>query len=71
MAFRNRVLILGLMLAMLAIAVWPNGIVRDTRPSLERAIAPAQIAAGRPADQIRASVPIRPLASALPPGNRP
>jgi NADH-quinone oxidoreductase subunit M len=68
---RDALVLVPLVLAMLAIAVWPNGIVRDTRPSLERALAPAQIAAGRPADQIRASVPTRPPAGALPAGARP
>ena len=39
---------------MLFIALWPKGLVGATTASLERAIAPAQVAAGRPADQIHA-----------------
>ena len=55
-----------LVAAMLVIALWPKGIVDATTATLERTIAPAQVAAGRPADQIRASVPSNPPAAALP-----
>jgi NADH-quinone oxidoreductase subunit M len=42
--------LLPLSLAMLLIAFWPAGIVGATKASVERAIAPAQIAAGRQGD---------------------
>lgn len=55
-----------LVAAMVAIALWPKGIVDQTESSLERAIAPAQVAAERPADQITGRVTANPPASALP-----
>ena len=53
---------------MLLIALWPAGIAGSTKASVERAIAPAQIAAGRPADQIAAPVEVNPPESHLPLG---
>jgi NADH-quinone oxidoreductase subunit M len=44
-----------LVLAMLAIALWPAGIVGSTGPSVARALGPAQVAADRPASQIAAA----------------
>ncbi len=44
----------------------PKAIVGATTASIERAVAPAQVAAGRPADQIRAVVEPNPPADALP-----
>jgi NADH-quinone oxidoreductase subunit M len=49
-------LLLPLVAIMLVIALWPKGIVGATTATLERTIAPAQVAAGRPADEIRAVV---------------
>jgi NADH-quinone oxidoreductase subunit M len=63
---RDAIVLVPLVGAMLAIAVWPNGIVRTTTASLERALAPAQLAAGRPAEQIRAAVAPNPPREALP-----
>jgi NADH-quinone oxidoreductase subunit M len=63
---RDLAYLLPLVAAMLVIALWPKGIVDATTPTLERTIAPAQVAAGRPADQIRAGVPQDPPAQALP-----
>ncbi len=51
---------------MLLIALWPKGLVDATTATLERAIAPAQVAADRPADQIRAEVPANPPPEAQP-----
>jgi NADH-quinone oxidoreductase subunit M len=63
---RDLVLVLPLVAAMLVIALWPKGIVGATTASIERAVAPAQTAADRPVDQIRARVPVNPPAAALP-----
>jgi NADH-quinone oxidoreductase subunit M len=63
---RDAIVLVPLVGAMLAIAVWPNGIVRTTTASIERALAPAQVAAGRPAEQIRAGVVPNPPPGALP-----
>jgi hypothetical protein len=41
---------------MLFIALWPKSIVDATTPAIEQNIAPAQVAADRPADQIKAVV---------------
>lgn len=58
--------LLPLVAVMLVIALWPKGLVDATTPTLERTIAPAQVAADRPADQIRASVTPNPPPEALP-----
>lgn len=58
--------LLPVSLLMLLIAFWPGSIVGGTRASVERAIAPAQIAAGRPAAEIRADVVENPPADHLP-----
>jgi len=63
---RDLALILPLIAAMLFIALWPKAIVGATTASIERAVAPAQVAASRPADQIRAVVPANPPAYAQP-----
>jgi NADH-quinone oxidoreductase subunit M len=63
---RDVVVLLPIIAAMLFIALWPKGIVGATTASIARAIAPAQIAAGRPADEIRAVVPVNPPAYAEP-----
>ncbi|MEQ8833945.1 MAG: NADH-quinone oxidoreductase subunit M [Miltoncostaeaceae bacterium] len=55
-----------LVLAMLVIALWPRGIVGATTNSLERSISPAQVAADRPADQIRVRIAPNPPPAALP-----
>jgi NADH-quinone oxidoreductase subunit M len=46
-------MLVPLVAAMIFIALWPASLVGATRASVERAIAPAQVVAGRPADQIR------------------
>jgi NADH-quinone oxidoreductase subunit M len=63
---RDLAVILPLVAVMLVIALWPRGIVDATTPSVERALAPAQIAADRPEDQIRFQPPANPPADALP-----
>ena len=63
---RDMVLLLPLIAGMLFIALWPKALVGATTASIERAVAPAQVAAGRPADQIRATVEANPPAYALP-----
>ena len=63
---RDLAYLLPLVAAMLVIALWPNGIVDTTTTTLERTIAPAQVAAGRPADQIHAAAPRNPPADAEP-----
>jgi NADH-quinone oxidoreductase subunit M len=66
------VFLLPLVAVMLVIALWPRGMVDATTATLERTIAPAQIAAGRPAGEIRAIVVPNPPAVALPlPGDPP
>jgi hypothetical protein len=51
---------------MFLIALWPKSLVGATTATLERAIAPAQVAADRPADQIRHDVTPNPPPDALP-----
>lgn len=63
---RDLAVLVPLVAAMLFIALWPRGVVDATTPAVERAVAPAQIAAGRPAEEIRAAVPANPPAYALP-----
>ena len=63
---RDMVLLLPLIAGMLFIALWPKALVGATTASIERAVAPAQIAADRPADQIRATVAANPPAYAVP-----
>ena len=63
---RDLVLLLPLIAAMLFIALWPKALVGATTASIERAVAPAQVAADRPADQIRATVAPNPPAYAEP-----
>jgi len=60
------VFLVPLVVIMFFIALWPKGLVGATTATLERAIAPAQVAADRPADQIRADVAANPPADALP-----
>jgi len=55
-----------LVLALLLIAFWPASLVGATRASVERAIAPAQVAAGRDPAEIRAVVVANPPAENLP-----
>ena len=63
---RDLAYLLPLVAAMFFIALWPKALVDATTASIERAVAPAQVAAGRPADQIRAVVPANPPAYAKP-----
>ena len=58
---------------MFLIALWPKSLVGATTATLERTIAPAQVAAGRPADEIRAVVVPnrRPPSSRCPATRRP
>lgn len=58
--------VLPLVAAMLVIALWPKGVVDATTPALERSIAPAQVAADRPADQVRATLTPNPPPEVLP-----
>ncbi|HMN98988.1 MAG TPA: NADH-quinone oxidoreductase subunit M [Miltoncostaeaceae bacterium] len=58
--------LLPLVAAMLFIALWPKALVDATTPSIEQNIAPAQVAADRPADQIRGAIPVNPPAEARP-----
>jgi len=68
----DMVYLLPLVAIMFVIALWPKGVVDATTATLERTIAPAQIAADRPADQIRAEVATNPPPEALPlPGDEP
>ena len=60
------VYLLPILAVMIFIALWPKAIVGATTSSIERAVAPAQIAADRPKDQIRAVVPTNPPAYAEP-----
>ncbi len=53
---QDTIVLLPLLAAMFVIALWPNAIVRQTRASVAKAIAPAQVAAGRPASEIAARV---------------
>jgi len=58
--------------AMFVIAFWPASIVDSTRQPVAQAVAPAQIAADRPADQIERQVIPNPPPEALPlPGDEP
>jgi NADH-quinone oxidoreductase subunit M len=63
---RDVAFLLPLVAIMLVIALWPNGVVDATTATLERTIAPAQVAADRPPDQIRAVVVPNPPPSARP-----
>jgi NADH-quinone oxidoreductase subunit M len=64
--------LLPLVAIMFLIALWPKSLVGATTATLERAIAPAQVAADRPADQIRHDVTPNPPPDALPlPGDEP
>ena len=60
------VMMLPLVTVMGLIALWPAGLVGATTATLTRTIAPAQVAAERPAAQILATVVANPPASALP-----
>ena len=62
----DSLLLVPLVLVMLFIALWPASLVGATKASVARAIAPAQSAAGRPADQIAAPVPVNPPPDVLP-----
>jgi NADH-quinone oxidoreductase subunit M len=69
---RDLAVLLPLVAAMLVIALWPRGIVGATTPSVERAVAGAQIAADRPEAQIRYVPPTDPPAENTPlPGDEP
>ena len=63
---RDYVVLLPIVAAMFVIALWPHSIVGATTRTLERAISPAQVAADRPADQIRARITPNPPAYAQP-----
>ena len=63
---RDLVYLVPLVAGMLFIALWPKALVDATTASIERAEAPAHVAAGRPADQIHAVVPANPPADAKP-----
>jgi NADH-quinone oxidoreductase subunit M len=63
---RDLAFLLPLVAVMLVIALWPKGIVDATTATLSRTIAPAQVAADRPAGEIKATVPENPPASAEP-----
>jgi NADH-quinone oxidoreductase subunit M len=63
---RDLAYLLPLVAVMFLIALWPKGLVGATTATLERAIAPAQVAADRPADQIRAVVVPNPPPAAQP-----
>lgn len=63
---RDWVALFPLVAGMLAIALWPQGIVQTSERSVDRAIAPAQVALDRPADQIRASYDRNPPQEATP-----
>ncbi len=61
-----------IVIVMFFIAFWPTGIVGATRASVERAIAPAQVAAGRDADEIARPPTPNPPPQAVPlPGDEP
>lgn len=66
MRLRDTVVLLPLIAAMGVIALWPAAIVGGTTRTVERLMAPAQIASDRPAEQIRAGVAKNPPAAALP-----
>lgn len=60
------VLLVPLVAAMVTIALWPQGVLRTTGPTIDRVLAPAQVALNRPASQVRARVPVNPPEEALP-----
>lgn len=60
------VMLLPLVAVMGLIALWPAGLVGATTATLDRTIAPAQVAAERPAAEIRGTVVSNPPANALP-----
>ena len=62
---REAIVLGPIVAAMLLIALWPAGVVGATEAALARAVAPAQVAADRPADGIAAPVPQNPPASHL------
>lgn len=55
-----------LVLAMLFIAFWPQALIGASSASVDTAVAPAQVALGRPASQIKAIVPPNPLPALTP-----
>jgi zona occludens toxin (predicted ATPase) len=57
---RDLAFLMPILAVMLFIALWPKALVGATTASIERAVAPAQVAADRPADQIHAVVPVNP-----------
>jgi NADH-quinone oxidoreductase subunit M len=63
---RDLAVLLPLVAVMFLIALWPKGLVGATTATLERAIAPAQLAADRPADEIRAVIVPNPPPAAEP-----
>jgi NADH-quinone oxidoreductase subunit M len=66
MGRRDVVALVPLVLLMLFIALWPGSIVGSTEAPVQRALAPAQAAAGRPAEQIQVPVPRNPPSENLP-----
>ena len=67
---RDYLVLVPILVVMFFIAFWPTGLVGATRASVERAIAPAQIAAGRSADEIaRPTVPNPPPSAQPLPGD--
>jgi len=66
MRLRDSVALVPLVLVMAFIAFWPASLVGATKASLERALAPAQVAAGRPASQIGGVVQPNPPAENRP-----
>lgn len=68
----DALVLLPMLALMVWIAIWPASLVGGSSLSVDRAIAPAQIAAGRPPSQIAAQVIANPPPSQLPlPGDEP
>lgn len=68
----DAIVLVPMLALMFWIAIWPASLVGGSSRSVDRAIAPAQIAAGRPQAQIAAQVVPNPPASHLPlPGDEP
>jgi len=63
---REAAMLAPLVAVMLLLALWPAGVVGATEAALARAVAPAQLAADRPVEQIAAPVEQNPPASHLP-----
>ncbi len=67
MTARDAIVLIPLILMMMWIAVWPGSLVGATRASTDMALAPAQLADGRPVEQIG----ILPARAALPATDHP